>query len=79
MAAKPRKYHLEIQTHRKNPYALLRSSYWEDGKVKHDTLCPIKGLSLEQLRAMQAAIQGKQEDHFRIRRRIIEMHPYGIR
>lgn len=59
MATKPRKYHLEIQTHRKTPYALLRSSYWEDGKVKHDTLCQLKGLSLEQLRAMQAAIQGK--------------------
>ena len=59
MADKSRKYHLEIQTHRKTPYAILRSSYWDDGKVKHDTLCQIKGLSLEQLRAMQAAIQGK--------------------
>jgi len=59
MSLKPKKYHLEIQTHRKTPYALLRSSYWEDGKVKHDTLCQIKGMSLEQLRAMQAAIQGK--------------------
>ena len=59
MAAKPQKYHLEIQTHRKNPYGLLRSSYREDGKTRHDTLCRITGLSLEQLRAMQAAIQGK--------------------
>ena len=59
MPDKDKKYHLEIQTHRKTPYALLRSSYWENGKVKHDTLCQIKGLSLEQLRAMQAAIQGK--------------------
>lgn len=59
MPAKTQKYHLEIQTHRKTPYALLRSSYWENGKVKHDTLCQIKGLSLDQLRAMQAAIQGK--------------------
>jgi transposase len=57
--AKPRKYHLEIQTHRKSPYAILRSSYWEDGKVKHDTLCQLKGMTLEQLRATQAAIQGK--------------------
>jgi transposase len=65
---KPRKYHLEIQTHRKNPYAILRSSYWEDGKVKHDTLCQIKGLNLEQLRAMQAAIQGKtvMKEEFKI-------------
>jgi transposase len=68
MATNTKKYHLEIQTHRKTPYALLRSSYWEDGKVKHDTLCQIKGLSLEQLRAMQAAIQGKtiMRDDFKI-------------
>jgi transposase len=59
MAIKPKKYHLEIQTHRKNPYGLLRSSYRVDGKTRHDTLCRINGLSLEQLRAMQAAIQGK--------------------
>ena len=59
MAAKPKKYHLEIQTHRKNPYGLLRSSYRVEGKTRHDTLCRITGMSLEQLRAMQAAIQGK--------------------
>ena len=59
MSTKPSKYHLEIQTHRKTPYAILRSSFWEDGKVKHDTLCQIKGMSLDQLRLMQAAIQGK--------------------
>ena len=58
MATKSAKYHLEIQTHRKNPYGLLRSSYRADGKTKHDTMCRINGLSLEQLRAMQAAIQG---------------------
>jgi len=52
-------YHLDIQTHRKNPYGLLRSSYREDGKVKKETICRFTGLSLEQLRAMQAAIQGK--------------------
>ena len=53
------KYHLEIQTHRKNPYGLLRNSYRVNGKTCHDTLCRITGLSLEQLRAIQAAIQGK--------------------
>ena len=75
MADKPRKYHLEIQTHRKNPYAILRSTFWEDGKIKHDTLCQIRGMSLEQLRAMQAAIQGKvmMKDDFRI----IESREYG--
>jgi len=59
MADKSKKYHLEIQTHRKNPYGLLRSSYRVNGKTRHDTLCRFNGLSLEQLRAMQAAIQGK--------------------
>jgi len=52
-------YHLEIQTHRKNPYGLLRTSYRENGRTRHDTLCRFSGLSLEQLRAMQAALQGK--------------------
>jgi transposase len=59
MVKKPKKYHLEIQTHRKSPYGLLRSSYREDGKTLHETLCRITGFSLEQLRAIQAAIQGK--------------------
>ena len=52
-------FHLEIQTHRKNPYGLLRNSYRIEGKTRHDTICRLTGLSLEQLRAMQAAIQGK--------------------
>jgi transposase len=59
MAAKSTKYHLEIQTHRKKPYGLLRNSYRVDGKVRHETLCRFTGLSLSQLRDMQAAIQGK--------------------
>ena len=59
MAMKPAKYHLEIQTHRKNPYGLLRNSYRVEGKTRHDTICRINGLTLEQLRAMQSAIQGK--------------------
>ena len=59
MDATPRKYHLEIQTHRKNPYGLLRSSYREGNKTLHDTMCRITGLSLMQLQAMQSAIQGK--------------------
>jgi hypothetical protein len=52
-------YHLDIRANRKNPYGLLRHSYREDGKVKKETICNITGLSLEQLRAMRAAIQGK--------------------
>ena len=52
-------FHLEIQKHRKNPYGLLRNSYRVNGKTRHDTICRFTGLSLEQLYAMQAAIQGK--------------------
>ena len=68
MKRKSESYHLDIQTHRKNPYGLLRNSYREDGKVKKETLCRFTGLSLEQLRAMQAAIQGKtvMKDDFKI-------------
>ena len=59
MTRKSDSFHLDIQTHRKNPYGLLRNSYREDGKVKKETICRFTGLSLVQLRAMQAAIQGK--------------------
>jgi hypothetical protein len=70
MTAKGTKYHLEIQTHRKNPYGLLRSSYRMGGKTLHETICRIKGMSLEQLRAMQSAIQGNTiaKEDFRITR-----------
>jgi len=52
-------YHLEIQKHRKNPYGVIRTSYRENGKVKHKTIATLPGLSLEQLRAIQAALQNK--------------------
>jgi transposase len=75
MARKSNSYHLDIQTHRKNPYGLLRTSYREDGKVKKETLCRFSGLPLEQLLAIRAAIQGKtvmKEDF-----KIIESREYG--
>ena len=59
MNRKSNSVHLDIRTNRKNPYGLLRGSYREDNKVKKETICTISGLSLEQLRMMQAAIQGK--------------------
>ena len=60
MKRKSDSFHLDIQIHRGKPYGLLRNSYREDGKVKKETLCRLPtGLSLEQLRNMQAAIQGK--------------------
>ena len=62
------KYHLEIQTHRKNPYGLLRSSHRVNGKTMHDTISRFSGLPLEQLRAIQAALQNKTilRDDFKI-------------
>lgn len=68
--AKSEKYHLEIQTHRKNPRGLLRNSYRVDGKVRHETLCTLTGLSLDHLRKIQAVIQDKvvSKDDFFITR-----------
>ena len=75
MKRKANSFHLDIQTHRKNPYGLLRRSYREDGKVKKETISRFSGLSLVQLRMMQAAIQGKtimQEDF-----KVIQSREYG--
>jgi len=55
---KPLPLHLEIQRHRGNPVGLIRSSYRENGKVKHSTHGRITGLSLEQLHLLQAAFRG---------------------
>jgi len=52
-------YHIEIQTHRKKPYGIIRTSYRENGSVKHKTIATLPGLTIEQLRAMQAALQNK--------------------
>ena len=52
-----RPLHLEIQRHRKNYYGLIRSSYRQGGKVKHTTHGRLTGMSLEQLRLIQAAFR----------------------
>jgi len=65
---KSNSYHLEIRTNRKKPYALLRNSYRENGKVKKETICQFSGLSLEQLNLIKASIQNKAvlKDEFKI-------------
>ena len=70
MKRKSTSYHLEIQTHRRNPYGLLRNSYREDGKVLHETICRLTGLSIEQLRTIQASLQNKTvpKEDFKITR-----------
>lgn len=52
-----RRLHLEIQRHRTHAYGLIRSSYREDGKVKHTTHGRLTGMSLIQLKLIQAAFQ----------------------
>ena len=68
MKRKSYAFHLDIQTHRKNPYGLLRNSYREDGKVKKETICRFSGLSMEQLQSIRAALQGKTilKDDFKV-------------
>ena len=50
--------HLEIQTHRANPVGVLRSSFRQDGKIKHTNHGRITGLPLDQLKLIQAAFRG---------------------
>lgn len=50
--------HLEIQTHRKNPRGLIRTSVRKDGKNTHETITTLTGLTMEQLILIQAALQG---------------------
>jgi transposase len=54
-----RPVHLEIQKHRASVYGVLRSSYREDGRVKHSNHGRITGLTLEQLQLIQAAFRGE--------------------
>jgi len=54
-----RRVHLEIQTHRTNPVGVLRSTFREDGKIKHASHGRITGLPLDQLKLIQAAFRGE--------------------
>jgi transposase len=51
--------HLEIQSSRKNPVGLLRTSFYEAGKVKHTQHGRITGCSLSQLKLLQMAFREK--------------------
>ena len=54
-----RPVHFEIQTHRANPVGVLRSSFRQDGKIKHTNHGRITGLPLDQLKLIQAAFRGE--------------------
>ena len=49
--------HLEIQTSRKNPVGILRTSYRENGKMMHTQHGRITGCSLQQLKLLQLAFR----------------------
>ena len=49
--------HLEIQTSRKNPVGLLRTTFREYGKVKHTQHGRITGCTLDQLKLLQLAFR----------------------
>jgi len=54
-----RRVHFEIQTHRANPVGLVRSSFREGDKIKHSNHGRITGLTLDQLKLIQAAFRGE--------------------
>lgn len=49
--------HLEIQSSRKNPVGLLRTSFYEKGKTKHTQHGRITGCTLAQLKILQQAFR----------------------
>ena len=51
-------YHIEIQTHRKSPVGIIRSSFRSEGKVKHHSHGRLIGLPLQKLKLLQAAFRG---------------------
>ena len=49
--------HLEIQTTRKSPVGILRTSFRDNGKMRHTQHGRITGCSLEQLKLLQLAFR----------------------
>jgi transposase len=54
------KIHLEIQTSRKTPVGILRTTFWdrEQKKYKHKQIARIKNKTLNELRLIQASFRG---------------------
>jgi len=59
MKLKSEALYFEINPSRNKPIGYIRNSYREDGKVKHQTVSKIHGLSLVQLKNMKAAFDGE--------------------
>lgn len=60
MPVKEAKIHLEIQTSRKTPVGILRTTFWdkEQKKYRHQQVARIKNKTLNQLRLIQASFRG---------------------
>ena len=63
-----KRIHLEIQKHRKNPIGLFRTTFYDHGKIKHETIGRVAGIGLQELKLIQATLQGKvvHKDEFEI-------------
>jgi len=61
MHTRKERYHLEIQTSRKSPVGLIRTTFWDKvtKSVRHTQVARIKGYSLAQLKILQRAFSGK--------------------
>jgi hypothetical protein len=59
MLTKAKSCHLDIQKRGSNFYGIVRTSYRDGSKTKHENLYRFKGMSFDQLKAIQAALQSK--------------------
>src|SRR4051812_7282806 len=76
MATRP--LHLEIQTHRGKPCGVIRSTFREDGKIKHTSHGRISGIAIETLRLIQAAFRGNViPQHHADALRLLSTKEYG--
>ncbi|MCF6311264.1 MAG: hypothetical protein L3J39_02330, partial [Verrucomicrobiales bacterium] len=60
MPTKEPKIHLEIQTSRKSPVGILRTTFWvsDQKKYRHHQIARIKNKTLNELRLIQASFRG---------------------
>jgi transposase len=59
MHTKDGSIHLEIQTSRKSPVGIIRTTFRENDKIKHTQLGRITGCTLDQLKMLQLAFREK--------------------
>ena len=55
---KPPRLHLEIQKYGQGYYGIIRTTFRQNGKIKHTTHGTLKDKSYEELKLLQAAFRG---------------------